>query len=65
MNDKEQILKILEGRIDTMIALVTESSNLIYQAGYNEAIEAAAKEADKLWDHIGKGLSDRIRKLKK
>lgn len=32
---------------------------------WNEAIEAAALESDRLKDHIGNGLSDRIRKLKK
>lgn len=59
---KEQVLKLIEGRVDTMTALAIESIELIYNAGYNEGIEAAANMLDK----EGSGLpADKIRKLKK
>ena len=40
---KEQIFKMIDGRINTMQGLAFECIELIYNAGYNEAIEAAAK----------------------
>lgn len=43
---KEQILKLIESRIDTMTALVTESIELIYNAGYNESVEDCVKEIE-------------------
>lgn len=48
---KEQLLKLIEGRIETMQTLAIESIELIYNAGYNEGIEAAAKEASGWGDY--------------
>lgn len=56
MTNKEQILKMLEGRIETMQSLAIECIEMIYNAGYNEGIEHAAKY----------GIdAETIRKLKK
>ena len=55
---KEQILKMIEGRIDTMTALAIESIELIYNAGYNEGIEAAL-------NLVGPEDKENIRNLKK
>lgn len=43
MTPKEQVLKMIEGRIDTMQKLALESIDLIYKAAYNEAIDDAYK----------------------
>lgn len=63
MSSKNQILKMLEGRIDTMQNLAIEGIELIWQAAYNEAIEASVNIAQ------SKGCmfstTDAIRKLKK
>ncbi len=61
MTNKEQILKMLEGRIDTMTALVIESIELIYNAGYNEGIEACIPVATADY-HI---TAQELRRLKK
>ncbi len=60
MTNKEQILKLIEGRIETMTALSIECIDLIYKAGYNEGIEDVLnlKETD---EYVAK----EIRKLKK
>lgn len=59
MTPKEQAFKIMEGRIDTIQKLSTELIEFIYNAAYNAAIEAAAKEVD------GGLNAEAIRKLKK
>lgn len=60
MTNKEQIFKIIEEKTDAMQALAVESIELIYNAGYNEEIEAAAKYND---DNCG--TAKYIRSLKK
>lgn len=60
MTNKEQIFKMIEGRVDTMQTLSLECIELIYNAGYNEGIEAAAKVADSDYH-----CSEEIRGLKK
>ena len=42
MTNKDQVLKMIEGRINTMTALAIECTEMLYNAGYNAAIEAAA-----------------------
>jgi hypothetical protein len=46
MTTKEQVLKLIEGRIETMQQLSIECIELIYNAGYNEAIDDALKYCD-------------------
>ncbi len=62
MTNKEQMFKMIEGRIETMQKLAIECIEMIYEAGIldgaNDALESAAKFAD------GK-LSEEIRSLKK
>lgn len=60
---KEQIFKMIEGRIDTIQALSFECIELIYNSGYNEAIEDAALEAASHHQDINTAIV--IRKLKK
>lgn len=55
---KEQILKLIESRIDAITELASESIELIYNAGYNEGIEAAI-------NLVGPEDKKHIRKLKK
>lgn len=57
---KEQILKMIEGRIDMMTALAVESIELIYNAGYNEGVEDAYRVASETTEY-----AEEIRKLKK
>lgn len=59
---KEQVLKLIEGRVDTMTALAIESIELIYNAEYNEGIEDALRVLDNYDD---KERFVEIRKLKK
>ncbi len=61
MNTKEQIFKMLEGRIDTMQALAIESIELIYNAGYNDGIEAVIPVATADY-HV---TAEELRRLKK
>jgi hypothetical protein len=58
---------MIEGRIETMQNLAIESIELIYNAGYNEGIEAAANlvNTHKNYDVIGAALTDMIKELKK
>ena len=56
MTSKELVLKLIEGRIETMQTLAIEIIELLYNAGYNEAIEAAAKWHDNRAD-IEKDIS--------
>lgn len=42
---KDQVLKLLEGRIETMQQLSIECIELIYNAGYNEALNKAYEVA--------------------
>lgn len=46
MTPKEQALKNIEGRIESIQQLSIECIEHIYLAAYNEAIEAAAKCAE-------------------
>lgn len=68
MTNKEQAFKNIEGRIETIQNLSTEIIELIYVAGYNEAIEDAANKVN---DELGGDETDayyterEIRKLKK
>lgn len=59
----ENRFKMLEGRIDIIQKLSSECIELIYNAGYNEAIEEAAQAIH----HESDGMlhSEIIRKLKK
>jgi hypothetical protein len=59
--------KMLEGRIDTMQTLAVECIEFIYNAGYNEAIEAAANlvNSHENYDVVGAALTDMIKELKK
>jgi len=59
---KEQILKLIDGRVDTMTALAIESIELIYNAGYNEGIEDVVKE---LIERKKLGTAELIKGLKK
>lgn len=43
---KEQILKLVESKIDTCQQLAIESIELIYNAGYNEGVEDCVKEIE-------------------
>jgi hypothetical protein len=61
MTNKGQILKMIEGRIDTMQTLAMESIELIYNAGYNEALDKAADIAS----NTDKLLAAKILGLKK
>lgn len=63
MTSKEQIFKMLEGRLETMQTMALESIELIYNAGYNEAIEEAAKLAE--GNNTGTASANQIRSLKK
>lgn len=63
MNSKEQILKMLEGRLETMQNLAIESIELIYSTAYNEGIEQAALAAES--QEYGHEGAFEIRKLKK
>lgn len=68
MSGKAEILKMIEGRIETIEKLTQECIELIYKGAYNEAIEAAAKIIDDcnregLYNAIGGAR--RIRELKK
>lgn len=67
MTNKEQILKMIEGRIDTMQNLAIESIELIYNAGYNEGIKTAANlvTSHENYDVVGAALTDMIKELKK
>lgn len=65
MNGKEQIFKMLEGKIETMQTLAVECIELIYNAGYNEAIEAAALKVPKYEDDNMNDIREAIRQLKK
>lgn len=69
MTPKDQVLKMIEGRVDTMQNMVLECIELIYKAAYNEAINDAAKLVDKdtRTDQAGYafGPAIEIRKLKK
>lgn len=69
MTPKEQALKDIEGRIESIQQLSIECIEHIYLAAYNEAIEAAAKLVDKdtRSDQAGYkfGPAIEIRKLKK
>lgn len=60
MNSKEQIFKMIEGRTETMQTLAVECIELIFNAGYNEAIEAALNEA-----MSDSEIFEAIRRLKK
>ncbi len=61
MTNKEQILKMIEGRIETMQNLAIESIELIYNAGYNDGVEKVATTVS----HTYPTWSDELRKLKK
>jgi hypothetical protein len=58
---KEQIFKMIEGRVDTMQNLMLECIELIYNSGYNEGIEAVIPVATADY-HV---TAQEIRKLKK
>lgn len=60
MNAKEQAFKNIEGRIDTIQKLSVECIEYIYDAAWNEAIEAAANV-----NTTDEYVADEIRKLKK
>lgn len=47
MSGKIILLKMIEGRIDTITKLTEECIELIYKGAYNEAIEDACKLIDK------------------
>lgn len=64
MKSKEQVFKLIEGRIDTMQALTIECIELIYNAGYNDAIEEAALVVDAT-NEWGFAIAGKIRELKK
>lgn len=57
---KEQVLKLIEGRIETMQTLAIESIELIYNAGYNEGIEIASQHCCTVCK-----AAENIRELKK
>lgn len=59
--NKEQMFKLIESRIDTMQSLTLECIELIYNAGYNDGIEAIIPTATADY-HIS---ADEIRRLKK
>ncbi len=61
---KEQIFKQIEGRIDTAQNMMLECIELIYNAGYNDGIEAALKEINSK-SHILLPLAARVEGLKK
>lgn len=61
MTNKEQVLKLIEGRIETMQTLAIESIELIYNAGYNEGVEAVIPVATADY-HV---TAEEIRRLKK
>lgn len=66
MTPKEQAIKNIEGRIETIQTLSTECMELIYNAGYNEAIEAAAIACDAEGDYNPASYyCEAIRSLKK
>lgn len=48
MSEKEQALKMIEGRIETITNLSLECIEMIYNAGYNDALEKAAQHCDRL-----------------
>ena len=56
----EQILKQIEGRVDSAQSLMLECIELIYKASYNEGIEDSAQQID-----LGCRIGDYLRKLKK
>lgn len=59
MSGKAEILKMIEGRIETIEKLTQECIELIYKAAYNEAIEDAANIMDNDTDR------NNVRSLKK
>lgn len=61
MTSKEQVLKMIEGRIDTMQTLALESIELLYNAGYNEAIQDVLSNMNS--DNFE--LGEFVRRLKK
>lgn len=61
MITKEPALKLIEGRIETIQNLSIECIEMIYNAGYNDGIEKAAKEASG-WDNYEEA---QIKALKK
>lgn len=58
---KEKVFELIASRIDSMQTLAIESIELIYNAGYNEGIEAAIPVATADY-HV---TADQIRSLKK
>ena len=59
--DKEEAFKKIEGRVDKAQEIMVEIFEIIYAAGYNEAIEEAIKQLDPYDVH----LATRMRSLKK
>jgi len=73
METKEQALKMISGRVDTITQLSTECLEFMYLTGYNDGIEAAATKIKEQYDHYGDEVIkhykpmwvEEIRKLKK
>lgn len=59
MSGKAEILKMIEGRIETIEKLTQECIELLYKGAYNEAIEDAANIMDNDTDR------NNVRSLKK
>lgn len=57
---KEQMLKLIDSKIETIQTLAIESIELIYNAAYNEGIEAALSVSGE--DSL---IFEAIRRLKK
>ncbi len=62
MNTKEQIFKMLEGRIDTITNLSIECFEMVYEAGINEGLEKGAIEMERIEIILS---AAHIRRLKK
>lgn len=60
---KEQMIMLIEGRINTIQSLMIECIELIYNGAYNEAIETAAKLIER--DEVFSPAANEIRRLKK
>lgn len=58
---KEQVFKQIEGRIETMQNTMIECIEMIYNAGYNDGIEAVVPVATADY-HV---TAEEIRRLKK